>query len=444
MKDLTKGKESKVIFNFAIPMLLGNVFQQLYNVVDSIIVGNYIGKEALAAVGASFPIIFTLISLVIGIGTGSTIIIAQYFGAKDIKKVKRMIDTLSIFLFFASLLITLLGILGSEEIFKLIKLPADVIPYARLYLIIYFSGMIFFFGFSGTSAILRGLGDSKTPLYFLIIATLLNIMLDILFVVVFKWGVAGVAYATIISQAGAFFTAIIYLNKTHEIINLSFRKLHFDKMLFRKSLKIGSPVGFQQAFVALSFMAMFWIVNPFGTNASAAYSVAFRIDSFAAMPSMNFAIALASFVGQNLGANKPDRVKKGFHTTLKITAFISITMSAITVLFREPIFNLFTSDPEVISIGANYLVIVAGFYITFSTMLIIGGVMRGAGATLIPMFITLFILWIVRIPLSYYLSQEIGTPGIWWGIPIAWILGMTLQYIYYLTGRWKAKVVVKR
>ncbi|MCK4677133.1 MAG: MATE family efflux transporter [Bacteroidales bacterium] len=444
MKDLTKGKESKVIFNFAIPMLLGNVFQQLYNVVDSIIVGNYIGKEALAAVGASFPIIFTLISLVIGIGTGSTIIIAQYFGAKDIKKVKRMIDTLYIFLFFASLLITLLGILGSEEIFRLIKLPDEVIPYAKLYLIIYFSGMVFFFGFSGTSAILRGLGDSKTPLYFLIIATLLNIILDILFVVVFKWGVAGVAYATIISQGAAFFTAIIYLNKTHEIINLSFRKLDFDKLLFRKSIKIGFPVGFQQAFVALSFLAMFWIVNPFGTNASAAYSVAFRIDSFAAMPSMNFAIALASFVGQNLGANKPDRVKKGFYTTLKITAFISITMSAITVLFREPIFNLFTSDPGVISIGANYLVIVAGFYITFSTMLIIGGVMRGAGATLIPMFITLLVLWLVRIPLSYFLSQKIGISGIWWGIPIAWILGMTLQYIYYLAGRWKTKVVVKR
>lgn len=425
-------------------MLLGNVFQQLYNVVDSIIVGNYIGKEALAAVGASFPIIFTLISLVIGIGTGSTIIIAQYFGAKDIKKVKRMIDTLYIFLFFASLLITLLGILGSEEIFRLIKLPDEVIPYAKLYLIIYFSGMVFFFGFSGTSAILRGLGDSKTPLYFLIIATLLNIILDILFVVVFKWGVAGVAYATIISQGAAFFTAIIYLNKTHEIINLSFRKLDFDKLLFRKSIKIGFPVGFQQAFVALSFLAMFWIVNPFGTNASAAYSVAFRIDSFAAMPSMNFAIALASFVGQNLGANKPDRVKKGFYTTLKITAFISITMSAITVLFREPIFNLFTSDPGVISIGANYLVIVAGFYITFSTMLIIGGVMRGAGATLIPMFITLLVLWLVRIPLSYFLSQKIGISGIWWGIPIAWILGMTLQYIYYLAGRWKTKVVVKR
>ncbi|MCK5840001.1 MAG: MATE family efflux transporter [Bacteroidales bacterium] len=444
MKDLTKGKESKVIFDFAIPMLLGNVFQQLYNVVDSIIVGNYIGKEALAAVGASFPIIFTLISLVIGIGTGSTIIIAQYFGAKDIKKVKRMIDTLYIFLFFASLLITLLGILGSEEIFRLIKLPEEVIPLARLYLIIYFSGMVFFFGFSGTSAILRGLGDSKTPLYFLIIATVLNIILDILFVVVFKWGVAGVAYATIISQAGAFLTAIIYLNKTHEIINLSFRKLNFDNNLFKKSIKIGFPVGFQQAFVALSFLAMFWIVNPFGTSASAAYSVAFRIDSFAAMPSMNFAIALASFVGQNMGANKPDRVKKGFYTTLKITALISIAMSAITVLFREPIFNLFTNDPEVISIGADYLVIVAGFYVTFSTMFIIGGVMRGAGATLIPMFITLLVLWLVRVPLSYFLSQKIGITGIWWGIPIAWILGMSLQYIYYLTGRWKNKVVVKR
>lgn len=443
MKDLTTGKESKLILNFATPMLLGNVFQQLYNVVDSIIVGNYIGKEALAAVGASFPIIFTLISLIIGIGTGATIVIAQYFGAKDIEKVKRTIDTLYIFLFFAALAITFLGIAFSDDIFRLIKLPEEVFPLARLYLIIYFSGMVFFFGFNGTAAILRGLGDSKTPLYFLIISTIMNIIFDIVFVVVFKWGIAGVAVATILSQAGAFFTAIIYLNKTHEIINLTFRRLIWDKDIFNKSMRIGFPVGFQQAFVALSFLAMYWIVNPFGTNTAAAYSVAVRIDSFAAMPAMNFAAALATFVGQNLGANKIERVRKGFRATLFMTSIISIIVSAVSVIFREELFGLFTNDINVINIGAEYLIIVASFYITFSTMFIVGGVMRGAGDTLVPMFITLFVLWVVRIPVSYYLSQDIGEAGIWWGIPIAWFLGMALQYIYYLSGKWKTKAVVK-
>jgi len=444
MKDLSTGKEGKLIFNFAIPMLLGNVFQQLYNIVDSVIVGNYLGKEALAAVGSSFPIIFTLISLVIGIGIGATIIISQYFGAKDIASVKKTIDTLLVFLFFASIFISVLGIVASESIFRLIKLPEEVIPHAKLYLSIYFSGMVFFFGFNGIAAILRGLGDSKTPLYFLVIATITNIVFDILFVIVFKWGIAGVAVATIISQGGAFVSAIIYLNKKHEIIDLTFRKPDFDKSIFRKSIKIGFPIGFQQAFVALGFMAMYWIVNPFGTNASAAYSVAMRIDSFAAMPSMNFAMALSTFVGQNLGANKPERVRKGFHATLFMTAIISVVMTALIIPFREQIFGFFTSDKDVIAIGAEYLIIVSSFYITFSTMFVVGGVMRGAGDTLVPMFITLFVLWIVRIPVAYFLSLKTGITGVWWGIPIAWVLGMGLQYIYYRLGKWKKKVIVRQ
>jgi len=443
MRDLTLGKESKLIFNFAVPMLLGNVFQQLYNVVDSIIVGRFIGKEALAAVGSSFPIIFTLISLIIGIGTGATIIIAQYFGAKDIENVKRTIDTLYIFLFIASIVMGIIGIILSGPIFELIKLPEEVIPMAKLYLTIYFSGMVFFFGFNGTAAILRGLGDSKTPLYFLIISTIINIILDVLFVIVFKWGIAGVAIATIISQAGAFFTAIIYLNKTHEIINLSFRKLIFDKSIFRKSIRIGFPVGFQQAFVALSFLAMYWIVNLYGTDVTAAYAVAVRIDSFAAMPAMNFAAALATFVGQNLGANKPERVKKGFYATLKMTAIVSLSVSAVAILFSNKIMGLFTNDQNVIYIGARYLLIVSPFYITFTWMFVVGAIMRGAGDTVIPMFITLFVLWVVRIPVSYWLSETIGVEGIWWGIPIAWVLGVILSYFYYLTGRWRSKVVAR-
>jgi putative MATE family efflux protein len=443
MKDLTVGNEGRLIFRFAIPMLLGNIFQQMYNIINSIIVGKFIGKEALAAVGASFPFIFALVSLSIGIAMGATIIIAQYFGAKDLKNVRKTIDTLYIFLIVASILTSLLGIALSGPIFRLIHLPEDVMPSARLYMNIYLSGMIFFFGFNGTSAILRGLGDSKTPLYFLIVSTIMNIAFDLLFVLVFKWGIAGVAIATVISQGGAFITAILYLNKTHELVKFSFRKLEFDRAIFRSSLGIGFPVGFQQAFVALSQLAMFWIVNPFGTDASAAYSVGVRIDSFASLPAMNFAAALATFVGQNLGANKPHRISKGFYSTLLMTSGISVAMTLFTVLFRHPLMALFTNDPNVISIGEDYLLIVAAFYVVFSTMFIIGGIMRGAGDTLIPMFITLVVLWIIRVPASYWLSQHLGVNGIWWGIPIAWILGMTLHYLYYSTGRWKKKVIVK-
>lgn len=443
MKDLTVGNEGKLILQFATPMLLGNVFQQLYNIIDSIIVGNYIGKEALAAVGESFPLIFMLISFVIGIAGGSTIIISQYFGAKDLSSVRKTIDTMYIFLFFAAIIVSIIGIIFSSSILRLINIPEDILPQAKLYLNIYLSGIVFLFGFNGTSAILRGLGDSKTPLYFLVISIISNILLDLLFVIVFKWGIAGVAYATIISQAGAFFTTIYYLNRSHKIINLSWRKLDYDKNIFYKSLKIGLPSGLQNTFVALGMLALFGIVNQFGTNTAAAYSVAGRIDTFAVMPAMSFAAALSTFVGQNIGANKIERIRKGLISTLVMTTIISLIATAAAVFLGKPLMGFFTKDQNVIDIGASYLVIVSSFYIIFSSMFIIGSVLRGAGATLIPMFITLIALWVIRIPASYFLSAKIGIDGIWWGVPAGWFIGLLLLIIYYLTGKWKTKGVIK-
>ncbi len=443
MKDLTVGKESKLILQFATPMLLGNVFQQMYNIVDSIIIGQFIGKEALAAVGASFPLLFTLISLVIGFATGATILVAQYFGAKKLDEVKKTIDTLYIVLFVASVVISLFGWFFSEAIFRLIQLPEDVIPYASLYFKIYISGLVFFFGFNGTSAILRGLGDSKTPLYFMVVSTITNIILDYVFVAYFHWGIAGVAYATIISQGGAFITAILYLNKYHHLVKLSLLRINFDRKIFKQSLRIGLPSGFQQSIVAIGLLALVWIVNLFGTDVIAAYSIAMRIDSLAAMAAMNFAAALATFTGQNIGANKPERVKAGLIATLKMTSLIAVSISLIALLFSTNLMSLFTTDENVIRIGAEYLVIVGAFYILFSVLFAYNGVMRGAGDTLVPMFITLIALWIIRIPAAYFLSQHFGEIGIWWATPIGWFIGMTLSILYYFTGRWKKKGIVK-
>ncbi len=443
MHDLTEGKPGKLILQFATPMLIGNVFQQLYNVTDSIIVGRFLGKEALAAVGASFPLIFMLISFVIGIATGSTIVIAQYFGAKDMVKVRRSIDTMYIFLFFASLLIMVLGIAFSGYIFRLIRLPQEIIPQATLYMNVYLTGMVFFFGFNGTSAVLRGLGDSKTPLYFLIISTLTNIVFDLLFVVVFKWGIAGAAWATVLSQAGAFISLILYLNRRHEMVKLTWRKLEWDKTIFLQSIRIGVPTGFQQTFVSLGMLALLRIVNDYGTDTVAAYSVAGRIDGLAALPAMNFGAALSSYTGQNIGAGKIKRVKEGLVATLNLSTITAGVTSLLVMIFRYQLMALFTNDQEVIAIGGRYLLIVGGFYIMFSSMFVIGGVMRGAGDTLIPMFITLFSLWIIRIPIAWVLSRRIGVDGIWWAIPIAWFFGMSFSYIYYRMGKWKLKSVVK-
>lgn len=424
-------------------MLYGNVFQQLYNVVDSIIIGKVLGKEALAAVGANFPLIFALISFVVGIAIGSTVIISQYFGAKKMDLVKKAIDTLYIFMFFASIVITIVGILFSDYIFRLISLPEDVITIAADYFNIYALGFIFFFGFQGTSAILRGLGDSKTPLYFLIISTVVNIILDIVFVVYLNWGVKGVAAATVIAQAGAFISIVWYLNKYHSFIEISPLKMKFDRDIFSKSLKIGLPSGFQQTFVSIGFLALYKIVNQFGTATIAAYSIAMRIDLFAIMPAMNFSAAISTFVGQNIGANKFHRIGKGLNATLVMMSVISISISALALIFARPLMGAFTNDAEVIMIGTEYIYVVSGFYIVVSTMFIFTGVLRGAGDTIIPMFITILALWVVRIPVSYYLSLEMGHIGIWWGIPIAWFVGVTASFLYYKTGKWKTKAVVK-
>ncbi len=443
MKDLTTGKEGKLILQFALPMLAGNVFQQLYNVVDSIVVGRAIGKEALAAVGANFPFIFALISFVVGITIGSTVIISQYYGARKMDMVKKTIDTIYIFLFVASIVVTTLGILFADDIFRLIRLPADVLPSAVSYFKIYATGFFFFFGFQGTSSIMRGLGDSKTPFYFLAFSTLINIVLDLVFVLAFRWGIKGVAFATVVSQALAFFAIIIYMNRYHSFLDFRPLKMKFDTGIFKKSLKIGLPTGFQQTFVSLGFLALYRIVNMFGTSTIAAYSIAIRIGSFASMPAMNFSAALSTFVGQNLGANKIERISRGLGATLLMSNFVALVTGFIAIIFAGPLMAVFTKDAQVIEIGRQYLLIVPFFYMVFATMFTINGVMRGAGDTLIPMIITIISLWIVRIPVSYYLSLHMGTRGIWWGIPIAWFVGIILAFSYYKTGRWKKKGIVR-
>jgi len=445
MKDLTTGNEGKLILKFAIPMLLGNIFQQLYSVIDSIVVGKFVGTNALAAVGTSGPVIFLLISFMIGITMGFTVVISQYFGAKDLSKVQKAINTMYIFLFFLSLVMSVVGILLSGYIFRMINLDPKIIPQAQVFLNIFFGGLVFLFGYNGTSAILRGLGDSKTPLYFLMGSVAINIVLDLVFVVVFHWGVAGVAYATVISEALVFIVQILYLNKYHKIVKFTFRGLKFDYPIFLKSIKIGLPTGFQQTFVAIGMVALYWVVNRFGINANAAYSVAGRIDNFAAMPAMSFAIALSTFVGQNLGANKPERVKAGLKATFFMTSVVTITISAFILFFARGLMRMFTNDEAVVELGHGYLVVIGIFYFLFSCMFVINGVLRGAGDTLIPMFISLFSLWIIRIPVAVLLSNipSIGVHGIWYSIPVGWFAGLIVYYLYYRLGRWKKKAIVK-
>ena len=443
MHDLTTGSEGKMIFQFAAPMLLGNIFQQFFSVVDSFVVGNFIGKEALAAVGASFPVIFVMVSMIIGIVMGTQVVISQYFGAKDLVNVRKAIDTMYIYTLVAGTISTMAGILLSEPLLRLLDLPEEVMPQATQYLRIYMAGILIFFGYNGTSAVLRGLGDSKTPLYFLIIATVANIILDFLFVAAFKWGVAGAAYATLLANGLAFALAIIWLNKTHKLIRIAIRGLHFNREIFRQSFRIGLPTGIQQTLVAIGALALIGIVNQFGTDVIAGFSVASRLDALAIIPAMSFSQALSTFVGQNIGANKMERIRNGLIATVKMSGIVTLITTIFIVLTGHFLMSLFSKDQEVIRVGSQYLTIVSTFYLLFTMMFIYTAVMRGAGDTMIPMYFSVLSLWIIRIPLAWWLSGEIGESGIWWSIPASWFIGLALAYIYYKSGRWKTKTVVK-
>jgi putative MATE family efflux protein len=443
MKDMTKGNEAKLIFYFALPMLVGNIFQQLYNTVDSIIVGKFLGKEALAAVGTSFPIIFLLVSLIMGITMGATILISQYFGAKDMEKVKKTIDTAYITLFIASIILTIIGLIIGGPVLKLMKVPPEIFQQSKEYLDITFIGLIGMFGYNSMSAILRGLGDSKTPVYFLIVSSIINIVLDLLFILQFNMGVGGAAWATIISQGISFVWSVLYLNKNHKVFKINVKAMKFDKDIFYKSVKLGLPGGIQQMVFSLGMMTMQGLINSFGGVTMAAFAAASKIDSFASMPIMNFGAAISTFTGQNIGANKPERVKKGLTTTLIMSTVMSIAISVVLIILGLPLVRLFTNDSSVVAEGLSYLHRVTPFYFVIGAMFIINGVVRGAGEAIFPMIASILSLWLVRLPVAYLLSPSLGSNGIWWAIPIAWTFGFIITSLYFKSGKWKNKAIVR-
>jgi putative MATE family efflux protein len=443
MQSLTEGREARVIFSFTLPMLAGNVFQQLYNLTDSWVVGRFVGTEALAAVGSSFSLVFLLTALILGVTMGSGVMVSQFYGAGQMERVRRTISTAYIYVVVATVVLTVVGIFASRPLLMLMDTPAEVLPQATAYLQIIFAGLLMPFGYNAFSAVLRALGDSRTPLAFLIIAVLVNVGLDIWFVAGLRWGVAGAAWATIISQAIAFAASWIFMQRSrHEILHIDLRHLAFDRELFKQSMRIGLPTGAQQTLVAAGFMALTRIVNGFGTSALAAYTAAGRLDSFAGMPAMNFAMALTTFVGQNLGAGKPERVRRGFRATLLMSGAFALAATLLMVFARTRLMSLFTTDPAVTAIGSEYLTIVGVAYVLFSTMFITGAVPRGAGDTVFPMLVSLLVLWVVRIPLSAWLSSFLGTRGIWLGLPIAWLIGSSLNSVYYFVGRWRRMDIV--
>ena len=437
--DLTEGKVWKVIVRFALPLLVGNLLQQFYNITDSIIVGQFLGKEALAAVSASFFIYYFIISLVIGVGSGTTVVISQLFGAKQYQKVQLAFSSFFIFMLVGGIILSIAGIIFAEPVFRLTNTPEEVIPQAVAYFRIYIGGTFLFVTFNSIISILRGVGESVRPMLFILITTVLNIAFDLLFILVFKWGIEGAARATVVSQGIGMCIALAYVNNTHPLLSIKKQDMLFDWKLFKESLKIGLPTSVQQCAIALGLIALLGIVNSFGTNTLTAYGAAGKIDTIITQAILTLSGALAAFCGQNIGAGRLDRVKKGVQFTMYTNIALGLLTFAAVYLFGNEMMRIFTKDIDVVAIGKEYLLIIGGFFIVHVALNVYNGALRGAGDTLFPMITSLVCLWLIRIPLAYYLSSWLGRNGIWWAIGISITIGLIVTFVYYKIGFWKRR-----
>ena len=437
--DLTEGKVWKVIVRFALPLLVGNLLQQFYNITDSIIVGQFLGKEALAAVSASFFIYYFIISLVIGVGSGTTVVISQLFGAKQYQKVQLAFSSFFIFMLVGGIILSIAGIIFAEPVFRLTNTPEEVIPQAVAYFRIYIGGTFLFVTFNSIISILRGVGESVRPMLFILITTVLNIAFDLLFILVFKWGIEGAARATVVSQGIGMCIALAYVNNTHPLLSIKKQDMLFDWKLFKESLKIGLPTSVQQCAIALGLIALLGIVNSFGTNTLTAYGAAGKIDTIITQAILTLSGALAAFCGQNIGAGRLDRVKKGVQFTMYTNIALGLLTFAAVYLFGNEMMRIFTKDIDVVAIGKEYLLIIGGFFIVHGALNVYNGALRGAGDTLFPMITSLVCLWLIRIPLAYYLSSRLGRNGIWWAIGISITIGLIVTLVYYKIGFWKRR-----
>lgn len=437
--DLTEGKVWKVIVRFALPLLVGNLLQQFYNITDSIIVGQFLGKEALAAVSASFFIYYFIISLVIGVGSGTTVVISQLFGAKQYQKVQLAFSSFFIFMLVGGIILSIAGIIFAEPVFRLTNTPEEVIPQAVAYFRIYIGGTFLFVTFNSIISILRGVGESVRPMLFILITTVLNVAFDLLFILVFKWGIEGAARATVVSQGIGMCIALAYVNNTHPLLSIKKQDMLFDWKLFKESLKIGLPTSVQQCAIALGLIALLGIVNSFGTNTLTAYGAAGKIDTIITQAILTLSGALAAFCGQNIGAGRLDRVKKGVRFTMYTNIALGLLTFAAVYLFGNEMMRIFTKDIDVVAIGKEYLLIIGGFFIVHGALNVYNGALRGAGDTLFPMITSLICLWLIRIPLAYYLSSWLGRNGIWWAIGISITIGLIVTFVYYKMGFWKRR-----
>lgn len=443
-KDMTQGKEWKLILSFTLPLIGGNLLQQIYSLADSLIVGNFAGQLALAAVGTSFPVTFLLLALATGMTNGVGIMAAQFFGAKDSDRFRRNLSTGCFTLLGAGILITVLGISLSRFIMDtLLRADAAILEDAILYLRIYCIGLIFQFAYNTFAAVLRSIGDSRSTMYFLMVSTILNIILDLVFVQL--WAVAGVAWATVIAQGVSAVLAGVYLFRRVELARFRKGEFRFDRDMFLTSLRLGGPTSIQQCSVGLGSMLMQRLINSFGVDVTSAVAAAMKLESFTMVPIMMFYMGLSNFTGQNMGAGQLSRIKRGYHQTMAM-ALMACGCIVLLLIFGGPIaIGFFHMNEAATAIGAEYLRTLAGFFLVFCVMYITNGVLQGSGDVLFPTIASATSL-IVRVISANVMATipAIDYRSVFYSIPFGWVLGALIVYIRYRTGKWKEKGVVKQ
>ena len=440
-QDMTVGKPRANLIQFAIPLLIGNLAQQMYNTVDSIIVGRYVGDSALAAVGTSGPILNLLLLLFMGISTGAGILVSQYFGAHKEKELTRTVGTCLTLTMIATLIIMVVGSAIVRPLMKLLDTPADVYQMAVDYLTIIVIGIVGAAYYNIVSGVLRGLGDSFTPLLFLVVACVLNIFLDLLFVVCFDMAAAGVALATVIAQAVSAVLCIWRLTHMPHVVKVTKASLIPDKRITERTVQLGLPSGLTQAIFSMAAIVVQALTNSFGTSVIACAIVVMRVDGFAMMPNFTFGMAMTTFVGQNVGAGRMDRVREGVREGVRMGLGVAVVLVAGILVFGEGLMRMFTTTEEVVRLGVHMMRILAVGYIAMAVTQSLSGVMRGAGDTLTPMWISLATTIAIRVPIAYGLAALTHSPdSIFISLLISWVSGAALTTLFYRRGKWRRNV----
>ncbi len=447
--DMTVGSPWKKIVLFAVPMLVGNIAQQLYNTVDSVVVGNYVGDNALAAVGSAGPILNLLIVLFVGISVGAGIMVSQYFGAKEREKLSVTIGNCITLTAIASLLVMIVASLVARPLLELLDTPESIIDWCHSYLLILFIGSAGLAYYNILGGVLRGLGDSMSALVYLLVSTVINIILDLLFVAKLGMGVNGVALATVIAQFISALLCLLRLMKMKEYFDMHSSYLKIKKKYSGMIIRLGLPSGITQAILSMAMIVVQSLTNSFGEMFIAANVIVMRVDGFAMMPNFSFGTAMTTYAGQNVGARQDERVETGAKQGTLIAVVTSAVITGLILLFGKFLMGIFTKTPELVDLSRDMMGILAVGYIAMAVTQSLSGVMRGAGDTMTPMWISIATTIFIRVPIAYGISYLTRTPQlpngrqecIFISLLVSWILGALITFIFYKRGKWKEKAV---